>query len=170
MGLQKDQESGRPMLMTFSAHPMLAAFNEMPWVFTGGGALIVIVMARFLWLGYHSRNWPTTTGRVATCKIIRRRGNRGEPAGTVRVTLSYEVAGKSYVGGRIGYHGAEGGTLAEAESLARLFAEGAEVTVYYDPKNPRRAVLQPGTSPMLPMAMLIGAGMLALGIGLFFRG
>jgi hypothetical protein len=158
------------MLMTFSDYPILAAFNEMPWVFTGGGALIVLIMARFQWLGYHSRNWPTTMGRIATCKVMRRRGSRGEPAGTVRVTLAYEVAGKSYLGGRIGYHGAEGGTLAEAESLARLFAEGSEVTVYYDPKNPRRAILQPGTSPMLLMAMLIGVGFLALGIVMFFRG
>jgi hypothetical protein len=157
------------MLMTFSAHPTLAASNEVPWVFMVGGALSLLILGRFLWLGYHSQNWPTTTGRIATCKIIRRRGNRGEPAGTVRLTLAYEVAGKSYVGGRIGYHGAEGGTLAEAESLARLFAEGTEVTVYYDPKNPRRAVLQPGTNPMLPMAMLIGAGFLAFGIALLFR-
>ena len=85
------------------------------------------------------------------------------------MTLSYEVAGKRYVGGRIGYHGAEGGTLAESESLARLFAEGNEVTVYYDPKNPRRAILQPGTSPLLLMAMLIGAGLLVFGIALLFR-
>ncbi len=138
--------------------------------FHGGGALTLLILGRFPWLGYHSEKWPTTMGRVATCKIIRRRGNRGEPAGTVRVTLAYEVAGKSYVGGRIGYHGADGGTLSEAESLARLFAEGTEVTVYYDPKNPRRAILQPGTSPMLLTAMLIATGMLALGIVMFFRG
>jgi hypothetical protein len=158
------------MLTIFFAHPTFAMFNEMPWVFMGGGALILLILGRFLWLGYHSQNWPSTTGRIATCKIDRHRGKRGEPAGTVRVSLAYEVAGKSYVGGRIGYHGAEGGTLAEAESLARLFAEGSEVTVYYDPKNPRRAILQPGTSPMLLTAMLIAAGMLALGIVMFFRG
>src|SRR5688572_2841848 len=98
--------------MTFSAHSTLAVFNEMPWVFMGGGALTLLIIGRFLWLGYHSRKWPAVAGRVATCKIIRGRGNRGEPSGTVRVTLAYEVAGKSYVGGRIGYHGAEGGTLA----------------------------------------------------------
>ncbi len=62
-----------------------------------------------------------------------------------RVRYAYEVDGQTLHSNAIWLPGQrETGTFDEAEVLAERYAIGNQVTVYFDPRHPEQAVLEPG--------------------------
>ena len=60
-----------------------------------------------------------------------------------RVKYDYAVNGKRYVGHQVSW-GPRGGTAEPTyQELAEKYPPGRDVTVYYDPKRPATAVLEP---------------------------
>ncbi len=136
--------------------------------------LLLIGMAAFasgirmLSAGRRVRAWPVVPGRVieksvgpSTTTGASRPGRYYEP----RLTYSYTVDGKTYVGQRIGLV-----TAAYDEGKARRIVSDfpESVTVHYNPRDPGDACLQRPPFVLALIALLTGAICLCAGIGSLF--
>lgn len=89
-------------------------------------------------------NWPTVQGVVVESHVeaVRRRSeNRISTSYYPRVTYQYRVNLQEYTGKQIGF-GAESTSSGKAERVRAQYAQGAPVTVFYDPEDPAKAVLE----------------------------
>lgn len=77
--------------------------------------------------------------------------------GRLEITYEYAVEGKLFSSSRL----APSLMLYKASDMARKYPPGAEITVYYNPKNPKEAVLEP-KSPVT--GILIVMGIVCMGI------
>ncbi len=112
-----------------------------------GGALLVDGL-RAANKGLLSRNWPTTVGRVVR---TRPHGNSSTPGianlWVVDPGIEYEytVDGLVYTGRTVSFGGIPA-TVDGAGTVLLQYPVGSAVTVWYDPDDPDRAVLQPGAA------------------------
>lgn len=93
--------------------------------------------------------WPAATGRIVESQAEARRISKSsigddliensEVRNFAAVRYAFNVGRAKYQGNRIGF-GENAGNVGIAETLKR-YPKGAEVTVYYDPANPRNCVL-----------------------------
>lgn len=96
-----------------------------------------------------ARKWSAATGRIVDSGSEGRRISKyrigedlvenSEVRNFAVVSYAFNVGKSKYHGNRIGF-GENAGTADIAETLKR-YPKGAEVTVYYDPANPRNCVL-----------------------------
>jgi hypothetical protein len=83
----------------------------------------------------------------------------------VDLRYAYEVGKRDFVGSIVNWSwGTVYGLREQAETVAGRYVQGQGVTVYYDPEEPRNAVLEPGSrkGAMAPLvfgvvAAVIGA-------------
>jgi hypothetical protein len=125
------------------------------------------------WEGKAANAWPTTVGYVTDAWISERSvttGRTSRPDYSPRLRYEYVVNGRRYEGDRI-RAGQEGFSARwRATAILTRYQIGTEVTVYYDPDDPGRAVLEPGWNWMDSYGrLLIGTcfsaiGLLALGV------
>jgi hypothetical protein len=90
----------------------------------------------FHWLrkAFVTSRWPTVPGKVTSSWEVL----NGE-----RVKYDYTVNGRRYVGHQVSW-GPRGGTMEPTyQELAEKYPPGQVVTVYYDPRHPATAVLEP---------------------------
>ncbi len=105
------------------------------------------------------RKWPTTPGSIRSSTTVARiapalpqHGEDEEDAAArppqtlhrPEVTYTYTVDGKTYTGTALGLDTVEVSNERMAREHAARYVPGAPVTVYYDPENPSRALLEPG--------------------------
>lgn len=114
--------------------------------------LLGTVIALFAFIGFlrrfgaawSMRGWRRTQGRVLTAEM--RRGKTKTTDGCLLydpvLSYSYTVGGRTFEGNRFAHQ-----TVRNAASLTAQFItcirQGAEVPVYYHPRNPAEAVVQP---------------------------
>jgi hypothetical protein len=134
-----------------------------------GGVIVIAVVAKLREV-YAAARLTSTPGKVVTSKVKARRKRDAEASEVGNYPLveyEYEVGGKPYTGRRIsiGEQAADSGV---AETLAR-YPVGAGVLVYYDPKDPEKAVLErhipPGMGLGLTRPAEAGPGLSALAVG-----
>jgi hypothetical protein len=107
-------------------------------------ALIVVAAASKGLDFQRAQSWPTARGKIVRSELIAKHHRfAGEPetvenAPAVEYEFSADVG--HYRGSRIGIGDDSGGANSEA-TLAR-YPLGAEVTVYYDPNDPKNCVLE----------------------------
>jgi preprotein translocase subunit SecG len=102
-------------------------------------------------------NWMTTTGRITTSAVTNRMSSDHKQY--AHIEYEYSVLGANYVSNKINFAqliGFDNTAMGNAEETVKKFPAGSAVTVYYDPQDPHRAVIEKGGD----------AGMLILG-GLF---
>jgi Protein of unknown function (DUF3592) len=116
-----------------------------------------------------AERWPTTSGTVLSSSV-QIADARGGHAYTPKVTYSYTVGDRNYVGNRISTQ--EYSDLSERASAtaARYLVENP-VTVHYDPFTPQHSLLEPGLSifsylwfGLAVLAILVGAVLAVVGI------
>ena len=86
--------------------------------------------------------WPSTEGLILVSEV---RDEGGENGWRAHVSYRYEVGGRLYESSRIAVaveYGRE--SLHAHQELAARFPVGAQVTVYYNPRNPADAGLIKG--------------------------
>ena len=124
------------------------------------GSFMTIGAGWDLFDGIRSLRWPNVDGQTV--------GHGFSPGPTkyaidnsVVVAYEYVVDGIEYRGLRFDYAGRN--TINRSAKILATYKQGRRVKVYYDPKHPGRAVLQPGIGlwtivPLLMggLAMLIG--------------
>jgi hypothetical protein len=114
---------------------------------------LVAQKAWSLWLGRQARGWPSVTGKVTEARIVSgrlpsttetpgRSGRDGEEYFAIEVRYDYRVRGKAYVGTRLSFGRIHFPDYDSAIDALAGVAAGREVQVYYDPRQPQRAVLR----------------------------
>lgn len=113
-----------------------------------------IVGVMMIWQGltgiitaWEARSWPVTPGIVESVEVITTEGGEdGDTTYEPVVTYSYTVAGSRYVADRVDVRDPVKHQLVSAQDVTRNYRKGNPVSVYYNPKNPASALLEPGAS------------------------
>lgn len=118
----------------------------MNWFFALLGAALAAWSAHEYWRGRASLSWPAADGEVMSSTVRERRGRRG-PFYESDVEYRYAVGGVEFTGRRPSFGGVRLAERSPAVAYAELggLEPGARVPVYYDPRDPRRSVLRPGS-------------------------
>jgi hypothetical protein len=112
-------------------------------------ALVVLIVFVFVYTAMQSNRaretWATVDGRIVESRVeVRSRPGAERPDmqyGAV-VVYEYTVAGKRYRSGRVSFEGTAWRANRDAAEADRArYAEGAKVSVFYDPHKPGSAVL-----------------------------
>jgi len=143
-------------------------------VFLCAFGALALTIAWLQWRrGEASRGWTRTTGRVVVSQVDEIQGpsEQGYPQYRPRIRYQFSVGGRSYEGDEtaVGSAAAPGSSEAAwARKEVERFPAGSEVTVFYDPASPRRAVLEPGVPLLLPL-VAVGFALLVAGLYLLSR-
>lgn len=103
-----------------------------------------------------AKHWPTTSGRIESCRIEESTDSEGGTSYRVEARYLYSVRGRSYEGPRLafGYSGSSG-RAAHQEIADRLNASET-VLVRYDPLHPANAVLSYGLNRSILLLLVFG--------------
>ena len=132
------------------------------------GVLAVAVQLHIV--GSGAQEWWSTTG-VVVASYVRKPGagnavRVGDPDGySPVVRYEYRIGSNRYASSKIGF-GDFFYNWYSAKSRVQTFPKGANVTVYFDPKDPNSSVLD-RTYPSVAIGMLCGIAFLCL-IGVVF--
>ena len=140
----------------------------MDWFPVALGAATAGWAGRTLWQVWRARRWPTAPGQIVTVEFPERRGSKGSPTPTFSVRYRYAAAnGATFECRRVSF-----GLLAAATDLALAgpggavapIRPGAPVAVYYDPRDPGKAVLRRDVPALEAACGLLGLGFVAVGL------
>ncbi|MFZ0548264.1 MAG: DUF3592 domain-containing protein [Candidatus Promineifilaceae bacterium] len=106
-----------------------------------------------------SASWPTASGLVTSSEVSHSTDSDGNDSYSPEVDYQYQVDGQSIVNSQIKFGENSYGNRRKAEEIAGNYPVGQQVTVYYDPERPDKAVLEPGVT---------AGSYIVLGIGVFF--
>jgi hypothetical protein len=121
--------------------------SEIPWLpIVIVGLAAIANLAGTLWnlrLGRAVRSWPTARGTVTSAAVYRPFwAIGGRQSYRTRIAYAYTVNGYRYTGKNIGI-GLEWHDRAVAEQIVASYLPGTTVAVYYDPRRPAYAFLEP---------------------------
>ena len=90
-----------------------------------------------------SFSWPSTKGKILRSKVAEG-GKNSFGTKVAKIKYTYNVVGRSYTSNRICIGGDLYNSLTpeKAYDRAQRYSEGSEVDVYYNPYNPKQAVLE----------------------------
>jgi hypothetical protein len=124
------------------------------------GTLIAGLALFYLRRGLASRWWPTVEARVTAAGL----DEDSDGQFSVDVTYAYSVGDETHT--RTENLTVWLPTRENAERVLRQHPVGAAVEVRYNPSRPRVAVLRSGVSARVWIWLAIGAGVIALGVGM----
>lgn len=130
----------------------------------GAGLMLLGLLA--IWQDVRVRSWPTVPGIIRHAVVESRVRSETMTSHHARILYDYEVGGRQYAGDRLAFSRRASRRAAEADKAK--YPPGKLVRVYYDPKRPRRAVLETragiaGTLILLFVgAMLLGGATVAI--------
>lgn len=108
-----------------------------------------------------SKKWPRASGTVTVSTLEKLPEHRWRYRAAVH--YSYRVGGKDYQGSRIFWGGNEGREKHMA-SVVETYPAASNVRVFYDPKNPAEAVLDPIQNTGSRQLVLYALAMVTLGL------
>ena len=128
---------------------------EHPLAITAAGVVLLVFGVYTRVQSLRSRSWPTVTGVITESRVQSTRDRDGQWSHKARIRYRYAVNGKFYDGDTISY---AKGLFEGASVQVSRYAQGSPVGVYYDPKDPTSAVLDPGTGPTPALALIAAVG------------
>lgn len=125
-------------------------------------------------IGRESGLWPMADGTILTATVAKSSGGQNRLYHVPRVTYSYAVGSRQYVGNVI-FPGIEQfglGSNFQSHARADRYPVGKIVTVHYDPGDPTVAVLEPteigGARNIFGGAILLLLGVSAFALAVVF--
>jgi len=114
----------------------------------GAACLFFALIAAFAcWLSFQqmqaSSKWPSTKGKITVSKLVTPNPMKSNNK-KAKVLYAYRVGAGTYSGSRIKYANTTGSAQHYQAALIAPYPVGADVDVFYDPANPKVAVLEPG--------------------------
>lgn len=136
-----------------------------PYLFVVGMVLLVFGAYRANHI-INCAQWPTVTGEVVSCELVRGLMREGVAQANLAMTYAYQVDGIAYEGHRISYAGNKADYEAIRVMLKR-YRPGTPVTVFHHPGNPVHAVLDPtytwrGFKPLIYSLLLMAVSVLGV--------
>ena len=137
-----------------------------------GLVLLATGVALAVPFGYHtmvsaqqSAGWPYTDGVIRESELISREQRDGSIVYRARIVYAYEAQGNAFEAQRVRFatEQSESPNQHQAEQWVEDYPPGRKVTVYYDPRRPSNAVLEPGAR--IDAYVLLGLGIVLMGIG-----
>ena len=119
-------------------------------LFIALGIMFVILDRRNKRKADESLTWLETTGTVSESKVVQgsnvlmSNDEDGEstPVFFPEISYTYRVAGLEYTSKRLTFAGVKSFSKREnAEKAASLYPVGTQIPIYYDPKNPKEALV-----------------------------
>jgi hypothetical protein len=135
-------------------------------IFTGAGLFMLIRGLIEFRTSKASRDWPSVEGQVVAA-MVETKVDHDEDGTTTsyspRVTYTYSVSGQRYASDQV-VIGARRHYPSRARAEAKLaYRSGQQVTVYCNPDNPAKAVLEAGATRGAWGSLLIGIVFTVLG-------
>jgi hypothetical protein len=161
--------AGKVLLLREGGVPVFALLLPLACLAIAAGAVYEYVRMRRL--RHESAAWPSVAGRITTSCVVEEQSTSTDDRGRETTSTSYrpdiefayEAGGREFHSSQWSwgwtalYSDTEG-----AQKVAAKYKEGASVPVYYDPKDPSNAVLEPanrqGTAVPLVVAFVFAAG------------
>jgi len=108
------------------------------------GAVMFFHYSWRIWVARQSLNWPSVSGTIvtSTIQVLHYRGTY-----TPSVRYKYIIDGKTYFNDAITLAHTDPTNLEKAQAKVTQYNSGRTVTVYYNPKSPSDACLEPGNIP-----------------------
>jgi hypothetical protein len=121
-----------------------------------------------------SRGWPSTVGRMLSGRVetgVESGGDDGPDTTSYYPAIQYEyqVDGRTYRGNDIAFNRKTYSSQKQAEAALRVYPEGSDMLVYYDPRQPGRAVLERKASAGTVL-MVIGGVIVVLVVAAMIKG
>jgi hypothetical protein len=135
------------------------------------GLATLAIAARQSTRGRATRSWTRTTGRVLLSRVekLNEEDDQHRARWGFVVRYAYEARGARHESDQV-WIGSRGVASSEDEEVsqgwAARFPAGSEPPVWFDPFDPRQAVLVQGV-PATQLGGLVVGGLLALGAGIF---
>ena len=127
-------------------------------------ALILCIITKQLYMGFNSSRWPHVSGKIFRSEIETRSREGTRKTYWPVVHYSYEINGRRFIGDKI-FFIQDGVGLSWATNKIDLYKPGRSISVYYDPKNLKRSVLEPGVSFLGILLTFMGSLIFILIIG-----
>ena len=138
--------------------------------------LVALALAAYeawrIHLGIEAMRWLRTTGKLTKAWVdsgttLPIDGDDNDTTYSANVRYHYKVGARWYKSSRLSYRGTLWLPEDEAHALIAGMEEGGEVDVHYDPRNPARAVLVPGSSTgnLVNLLLYLGAAAFAVWFG-----
>lgn len=135
------------------------------------GLVVIVSAIRSHRQANASQNWSGVQGKVIESRLEKRETTDGEGNESISyaavVRYTYTVRAQEYTGDRIAF-GVKPSNRKAADELVSRYPAATSVTVYYDPENPRQAVLE-RVSTSGWVQILIGIALVIVGIVLTFK-
>jgi hypothetical protein len=123
---------------------------------------------------FYSNSWPSTQGTITLSQIDSYQTQSSMGPGTStpsqttmfhpQVSYDYSVGGRDYHSDLINLADNSYSDAHTAEKMLAPYPKGKGVSVYYDPGQPEKAVLEPGPTPSLLIPLFVGAAVSGVGI------
>ena len=152
------------------------------WLFTiawcTGSVFLTFVIGDGLVSDLQTNDWEPVDGVVTDSYVSESSGGEGGTTYCLHVNYEYTVDGMTFQGDKVSYS-LENNCNSWSENADEEYAEGEEITVYYDPSNPSDSVLEPGLTginfflccffvfPLIGLFMLYGS--IRMTLSLFTR-
>ena len=138
------------------------------------GLVFTLAGSYVAYRGSKSRTWPVTIGTVLHAEVRREESRRHRGPTTVsyrpHVAYRYSVLGQEYQGNVFSMSGSAKLKAEDVQKLLHPYQKDTQVSVRYNPNNPKDAVLQAGISPNVIGAILAGIAMIVLGVAGILKG
>ena len=136
------------------------------------GAMIMAYGFLTIFRSRKTRTWPTVEGTIIASGIVKKMGSSSPGSTNVtnndtykaEIAYEYEVDGRRYVSNRVHLLDISSSNYSRAESIQSRYKTGAPVRVYYSPKNPEQALLEPGGSSGGWLPILVGTGFVVISL------
>jgi hypothetical protein len=119
----------------------------------GAGVLILGMGSIDLWQSIRCKDWPHTEGVIITAKVESGSRNRYHAA----ISYEYQVGRIPFFGTRIAIGGPYGSSKEDAGGVVGRYRRGERVPVFYSPRHPEYALLEPGIFGGTWEALCVGA-------------
>lgn len=134
------------------------------------GSFFILIGVMAAWEGLCTKRWPATFGRVLRSGIDTE--VRDAPSDRrhtwilhgAAVVYEYEVAGEKHTANAV-HSGNASVSPRHAQRIANRYPVGSDIQVYYNPADPKKALLEPGVPPGLWKLFVVFGPFLAVGLG-----
>jgi hypothetical protein len=137
------------------------------------GAALLATGLRQSARGRDTRGWTRADGRILESRVeVHEPDENHERRFGFVIRYAYEARGVRHASEQI-WIGSSAASVSEDEARIRRwverFPEGTDVPVWFDPRDPRQAVLVQGV-PAVQVRALLAAGAVLVGVGVFALG